>query len=76
MARFSRVLVFSMVLLVAWLAACAVVHAAGSSAAWNRFRGPNGSGVAPGAKPPVELGSSSLSWKSAVPRGLSSPVLA
>lgn len=45
-------------------------------ASWNRFRGPNGSGVARDARPPVSIGTNHLSWKTAVPRGLSSPVVA
>ncbi len=43
---------------------------------WNRFRGPNGSGVAAAAKPPLQPGPENLAWKTSVPRGLSSPVLA
>lgn len=43
---------------------------------WNRFRGPNGSGIAPQAwSPPVEIGPSCEAWRRAVPPGLSSPVL-
>src|SRR5262249_13509179 len=45
--------------------------------AWPRFRGPNGSGVAEGQKPPVEFGpDKNLKWKRAVPSGLSSPIIA
>lgn len=47
-----------------------------AAAGWSRFRGPNGSGVATGAKPPLEIGSNTLAWKSPVPPGLSSPVVA
>ncbi len=43
---------------------------------WSRFRGPNGSGVADGAMPPVDPGTNTLAWKRAIPSGLSSPVLA
>jgi outer membrane protein assembly factor BamB len=50
---------------------------AGKPLAWPRFRGPNGSGVAHGPKPPVELGpSKNVKWKVAVPGGLSSPIVA
>lgn len=42
---------------------------------WNQFRGPNGSGVAATSRPPVQLGPDCLAWKTAVPPGLSSPVL-
>ncbi len=44
---------------------------------WNQFRGPNGSGVAsPECKPPVNVGPDVVAWKTAVPPGLSAPVLA
>jgi outer membrane protein assembly factor BamB len=44
--------------------------------AWPQFRGPNGSGVADGAKPPVEFGpEQNVLWKVAVPSGLSSPIV-
>src|SRR5438094_10439422 len=44
---------------------------------WPRFRGPNGSGVADGQKPPVEFGpEKNLRWKVSVPSGLSSPIVA
>lgn len=42
---------------------------------WNQFRGPNGSGVAPDCRPPVKLQASHQAWKTAIPPGLSSPVL-
>src|SRR6266851_99348 len=45
--------------------------------AWPRFRGPNGSGVADGQKPPVEFGpDKNVKWKVPAPGGLSSPVVA
>src|SRR5688572_13616959 len=44
---------------------------------WPRFRGPNGSGVAEGQKPPVEFGpEKNVKWKVPAPSGLSSPVIA
>ena len=44
---------------------------------WPRFRGPNGSGVAEGQKPPVEFGpEKNVKWKVPVPAGLSSPIVA
>jgi outer membrane protein assembly factor BamB len=44
---------------------------------WPQFRGPNGSGVAEGQKPPVELGPErNVKWKVPAPSGLSSPVIA
>jgi outer membrane protein assembly factor BamB len=45
--------------------------------AWPQFRGPGGSGVADGQKPPVEFGlNKNVKWKVAVPSGLSSPIVA
>jgi len=45
--------------------------------AWTQFRGPGGSGVADGQKPPVEFGpDKNVKWKVPVPSGLSSPVVA
>src|SRR5262249_8806953 len=45
--------------------------------AWPRFRGPNGSGVAEGQKPPLEFGpDKNVRWKVAVPPGISSPIVA
>ena len=43
---------------------------------WNQFRGPGGSGVVEGSSPPVEIGPATLAWKTPLPPGLSSPVLA
>jgi outer membrane protein assembly factor BamB len=44
---------------------------------WPRFRGPNGSGVSNSVQPPTEFGpSKNLLWKTRVPFGRSSPVLA
>src|SRR5687767_8941322 len=45
--------------------------------AWPRFRGPGGSGVAEGQKPPVEIGpEKNVKWKVPVPAGLYSPIVA
>jgi outer membrane protein assembly factor BamB len=50
---------------------------ADSPLAWPRFRGPGGSGVADGQKPPVELGpDKNVRWRISVPSGLSSPIVA
>ncbi len=50
--------------------------AMGADPAWPQFRGPGGSGVADGQKPPVELGpDKNVKWKVAVPSGLSSPIV-
>src|SRR5688572_31716604 len=51
--------------------------AAEKQLAWPQFRGPNGSGVAEGQKPPVELGpEKNVKWKVPAPGGLSSPIAA
>ena len=43
---------------------------------WPQFRGPNGSGIAVGAKPPVKFGpEQNVKWKVPVPSGASSPVI-
>lgn len=47
----------------------------GEAGEWNRFRGPNGSGVAAGCRPPVQIGKDREAWRVSVPPGLSSPVL-
>ena len=50
--------------------------AATSTNEWLQFRGPNGSGVAEGSKPPTEFGANkNLAWKTAVPFARSSPVV-
>jgi outer membrane protein assembly factor BamB len=50
---------------------------AGEGSAWPQFRGPGGSCVADGQKPPVEFGpSKNLKWKVPAPGGLSSPITA
>src|SRR6476646_3207385 len=50
---------------------------ADKSLVWPRFRGPNGSGVADGQKPPLELGpDKNVKWKVSIPGGLSSPIVA
>ncbi|HJS73545.1 MAG TPA: PQQ-binding-like beta-propeller repeat protein, partial [Vicinamibacteria bacterium] len=43
---------------------------------WNRFRGPNGSGIAETTGLPIEFGpEANVVWKRALPAGHSSPVL-
>src|SRR5271166_5755471 len=54
-----------------------VVSAGEAPSAWPQFRGPNGSGIAEGQKPPVEFGpGKNLKWKVPAPSGLSSPIVA
>jgi len=65
-------------LLIASLAAliATIGLAADGPQAWPQFRGPNGSGVANGERPPIELGpEKNVKWKVPVPSGLSSPVV-
>lgn len=58
---------------------CAVFLAATSltyADSWQRFRGPNGTGVAPGeASPPLTWSNDTLIWKTPVARGSSSPIV-
>ena len=65
---------FSVLLLMLALAG-AIGHAESDDGSWNQFRGPNGSGVARGSRPPVKIGADCLAWKTPVAPGLSSPVL-
>ena len=34
--------------------------------AWNQFRGPGGSGVAPASRPPVRVEAGCLAWKTPI----------
>jgi len=44
---------------------------------WSQFRGPNGSGIADGQKPPIEFGpDKNVKWKVKAPAGMSSPIVA
>lgn len=53
-----------------------VLFAASIPPNWPQFRGPNASGVADGAKPPIHFGPTThLRWKTAVPAGVSSPIV-
>jgi outer membrane protein assembly factor BamB len=59
------------------LTLCSIARAAEAPLAWPQFRGPNSSGVAPDAKPPIEFGpDKNLKWKVQAPSGLSSPIVA
>src|SRR5215217_8117923 len=60
-------------LLVAMLA----VSAGGASAQWPQFRGPNGSGIDSAAGYPIAFSpAKNVAWKTAIPFGQSSPVIA
>src|SRR3954471_12923403 len=59
------------------LACTAAAARADDALAWPQFRGPNGSAVADGQKPPVEIGpAKNVLWKVPVPAGFSSPIVA
>jgi outer membrane protein assembly factor BamB len=55
--------------------ALALVAGAALADDWPRFRGPNGSGVAPDANLPVELSAATTAWTREVPFGQSSPIV-
>ncbi len=60
---------------VACLLAVASLSALSAELVWDRFRGPNGSGVSSAAGIPVEFGpETNVVWKTPLPEGLSSPV--
>jgi outer membrane protein assembly factor BamB len=53
-----------------------IALAAEPAAEWARFRGPNGSGVSEGGALPTEFGpAKNVIWKTALPRGYSSPIV-
>jgi outer membrane protein assembly factor BamB len=57
--------------------ALALAQGARAESDWPQFRGPNGSGVSDTAQLPAEFGpSKNLVWKTALPAGHSSPILA
>jgi outer membrane protein assembly factor BamB len=61
--------------LITAMAICCVASAQ-ASANWPQFRGRNASGVAEDARPPIHFGpDTNLLWKTAVPAGVSAPVV-
>ncbi|MDB4610165.1 PQQ-like beta-propeller repeat protein, partial [Verrucomicrobia bacterium] len=48
----------------------------GLTSDWNQFRGPNGSGVATDSHPPVYIDALKPDWKTNIPDGHSSPIIA
>ncbi len=42
---------------------------------WNQFRGPNGSGVGVGCRPPLAIDAGRAAWRAQLPPGKSSPVI-
>jgi outer membrane protein assembly factor BamB len=72
----SRIAVLAVGFVAGWAWSAAAL-AADQSLAWPQFRGPGGSGVAEGQKPPVEFGpEKNVKWKVPVPGGFSSPIVA
>ena len=62
--------------LAALLALAAPGFAADQPLAWPQFRGPGGSGIAEGQKPPLSFGpDKNVKWKIAAPAGFSSPIV-
>lgn len=56
--------------------ATTLLTAAPNTHSWDRFRGPNGTGISEGAKLPAELApTKNLAWKVETPPGYSSPIL-
>jgi outer membrane protein assembly factor BamB len=63
-------------LALAFVAVNAVAVTAMADSNWTQFRGPGGTGVADAERPPLELGpDKNVRWKTAVPSGLSSPIV-
>jgi hypothetical protein len=61
-------------LVISLLAAASALSAA--TPQWPQFRGPNASGVADEARPPIHFGpDTNLLWKIAVPPGISAPIV-
>src|SRR2546421_5615329 len=57
--------------------ALSLLVAVAANAQWNQFRGPNGSGVDSSSGYPTEFSpSKNMVWKSSIPYGQSSPVIA
>src|SRR5256714_12386211 len=66
-----------LIALVAVAAFTTFARAGDQPLAWPGFRGPGGSGVADGQKPPVEFGpGKNVKWKVPAPAGFSSPIVA
>ena len=62
--------------LIAAFLGSAIHIASAATANWPQFRGPNTSGVSDDGRPPIHFGpDTNLLWKTAVPGGLSAPVI-
>jgi outer membrane protein assembly factor BamB len=58
------------------IALCVNVGSGAEPLAWPQFRGPAGSGIAEGQKPPVDVGpTKNVKWRVSVPDGSSSPIV-
>lgn len=58
------------------LTALALVPHPASRADWAQFRGPDGAGIAEGQRPPIHFSPEEhVTWKTALPRGASSPCI-
>src|SRR5262249_34384782 len=74
--RFIRQSLLAVCVLAAWSLA-SVASAQAPAGPWPQFRGPGGSGVAEGQKPPVEFGpGKNVKGKGKAPPGLASPNVA
>ena len=60
-------------LLLIWVSSASFQQSAANE--WNQFRGPNGSGVLEGARPPIRFDGQDPTWHQAIPSGHASPVL-
>lgn len=57
-------------------AIASVLSVVAATPQWPQFRGPNAAGVAADARPPIRFGpNTNLLWKTAIPPGLSAPVV-
>jgi outer membrane protein assembly factor BamB len=68
----------TLLLLMAVLATCLnpVLLAESAPPNWPQFRGPNAAGIAHDAQPPIHFGpDTNLRWKTAVPSGISAPIV-
>lgn len=62
--------------LILTLIASSLTQGAESSLDWPQFRGPDGSAIAEGEQPPVEIGpDKNVKWKKPAPSGVSSPIV-
>ncbi len=58
-----------------WLLGTCSLGSHTESVLWNQFRGPNGTGILDGCKPPLKMTADQAVWNTPLPSGKSSPVL-